>query len=234
MLDPQIEKLLKVQSRDVHLLKIEQDLQRIPNELSSLKEKISAEEVNIEGAKKSLIEKELNRAELDAKVKDQEASINRFRIQQLEVKKNDEYRALTQQIEQLEMNVSSLEEAEIKLMIDIDLEHEKFEDDKAIIESRIFDLKRLMDVHLERENVLQDSLDKAKQECFEARDGVNEVFLNHYERIRKLTKRPPYVVPIVNQKCEGCHLRVSNEVARSAREVGEPHFCDQCARLVYV
>ena len=234
MLDPQIEKLLKVQSRDVHLLKIEQDLQRIPNELSSLKEKISAEEVNIEGAKKSLIEKELSRAELDAKVKDQEASINRFRTQQLEVKKNDEYRALTQQIEQLEMNVSSLEEAEIKLMIDIDLEHEKYEDDKAVIESRIFDLKRLMDVHLEREIVLQDSLDKAKQECVEARDGVNEVFLKHYERIRKLTKRPPYVVPIVNQKCEGCHLRVSNEVARSAREVGEPHFCDQCARLVYV
>ena len=234
MPDPQIEKLLKVQSRDIHLLKIEQDLQRIPNELSSLKEKISAEEVNIEGAKKSLIEKELSRAELDAKVKDQEASINRFRTQQLEVKKNDEYRALTQQIEQLEMNVSSLEEAEIKLMIDIDLEHEKFEEDKATIESRIFDLKRLVDVHLEREIVLQDSLDKAKQECVEARDGVNEVFLKHYERIRKLSKRPPYVVPIVNQKCEGCHLRVSNEVARSAREVGEPHFCDQCARLVYV
>ena len=234
MPDPQIEKLLKVQSRDIHLLKIEQDLQRIPNELSSLKEKISAEEVNIEGAKKSLIEKELSRAELDDKVKDQEASINRFRTQQLEVKKNDEYRALTQQIEQLEMNVSSLEEAEIKLMIDIDLEHEKFEEDKATIESRIFDLKRLVDVHLEREIVLQDSLDKAKQECVEARDGVNEVFLKHYERIRKLTKRPPYVVPIVNQKCEGCHLRVSNEVARSAREVGEPHFCDQCARLVYV
>lgn len=234
MPDPQIEKLLIVQSRDIHLLKIEQDLQRIPNELSSLKVKISTEEANIDNAKKSLIEKELNRAELDAKVKDQETSINRFRTQQLEVKKNDEYRALTQQIEQLEIDISSLEEAEIQLMIDIDLEREKFEDKKVVIESRIIDLKRLVSVLLEREIALQDSLDTAKQQGVEARVGVDEVFLNHYERIRKMTKRPPYVVPIVNQKCEGCHLRVSNEVARGAREVGEPHFCDQCARLVYV
>ena len=48
MPDPQIEKLLIVQSRDIHLLKIEQDLQRIPNELSSLMTKISIEEANIE------------------------------------------------------------------------------------------------------------------------------------------------------------------------------------------
>ena len=169
MPDPQIEKLLIVQSRDIHLLKIEQDLQRIPNELSSLKAKISVEEANIENARKSLIEKELNRAELDAKVKDQEASINRFRTQQLEVKKNDEYRALTQQIEQLEMDISSLEEIEIKLMIDIDLEREKFEEEKVVIESRIIDLKRLVDVLFEREIALQDSLDIAKQQGVEAR-----------------------------------------------------------------
>ena len=234
MPDPQIEKLLKVQSRDVHLLKIEQDLQRIPSELSSLKAKISVEEANIENARKSLIEKELNRAELDAKVKDQEASINRFRTQQLEVKKNDEYRALTKQIEQLEMDISSLEETEIKLMIDIDLEREKFEEEKVVIESRIIDLKHLVDVLFESEIALKDSLDTAKQQGVEARVGVDEVFLNQYERIRKMTRRPPYVVPIVNQKCEGCHLRVSNDVALGAREVGEPHFCDQCARIVYV
>ena len=234
MPDPQIEKLLIVQSRDTHLLKIEQDLQRIPNELSSLKAKIYIEETNIENARKSLIEKELNRAELDAKVKDQEASINRFRTQQLEVKKNDEYRALTQQIKQLEMDISSLEETEIKLMIEIDLEREKFEEEKVVIESRIIDLKRLLDVLFEREIALKDSLDTAKQQGVDARVGVDEFFLNQYERIRKMTKRPPYVVTIVNQKCEGCHLRVSNEVALAAREVGEPHFCDQCARIVYV
>ena len=132
------------------------------------------------------------------------------------------------------MDISSLEETEIKLMIEIDLEREKFEEEKVVIESRIIDLKRLLDVLFEREIALKDSLDTAKQQGVEARFGVDDVFLNQYERIRKMTKRPPYVVPIVNQKCEGCHLRVSNEVALGAREVGEPHFCDQCARIVYV
>ncbi|MGB0264624.1 MAG: hypothetical protein ACPGCT_07440, partial [Opitutales bacterium] len=117
MPDPQIQKLLIVQDRDVELLKIEQELKRIPIERQNLEAKVIAERENIEVAQKTLREKEVRRSELDADVKAQEAAVNRFRTQQLEVKKNDEYRALTQQIDQAEEAISDLEEAEIALML---------------------------------------------------------------------------------------------------------------------
>ena len=102
MPDPQIEKLLIVQDRDVVLQKIEQELTRIPKERSALEEHITAEKANIQAASYALKEKEVERNELDTEIKVKEEAIVRFRTQQLEVKKNDEYRALTHQIEQTE------------------------------------------------------------------------------------------------------------------------------------
>ena len=68
MPDPQIEKLLIVQDRDVVLQKIEQELARIPQERSALEGHITAEEANIEAASHALKEKEVERSELDTEI----------------------------------------------------------------------------------------------------------------------------------------------------------------------
>lgn len=233
MSDPQIEKLLIVQDRDIALQKIEQELARIPQERAAIEAQISAEETNIEAAGQALKEKEVQRHELDTEVQSKETAIAKFRTQQLEVKKNDEYRALTHQIEQGEKEISELEEKEIELMLEIDHTREAFETEKAKIDARIVDQKKQIKLLGEREQNLKASIDEAKGAVNSARDDAEENYLGHYDRVKKLSKRPPYVVRIEAHKCGGCHLRVSNEVSHAAQNPGEPHFCDQCARMVF-
>ncbi len=233
MADPQIEKLLIVQDRDIALQKIEQDLARIPQERAAIEAQITSEEANIEAAGQSLKEKEVLRHELDTEVKSKEAAIAKFRTQQLEVKKNDEYRALTHQIEQGEAEISDLEEREIELMLEIDSAREAFDSEKATIDDRIADQRRQIGLLGEREENLKASIDEAKPAVEAARGEVDENWLGHYDRVKKLAKRSPYVVRVEAHKCGGCHLRVSNEVARDAINEGEPTFCDQCSRMVY-
>jgi predicted nucleic acid-binding Zn-ribbon protein len=233
MADPQIEKLLIVQDRDTTLQKIEQELARIPKDLLTIEARITAEEANIEAASQSLKEKEVQRHELDTEVKSKEAGIAKFRTQQLEVKKNDEYRALTHQIEQGESEISVLEEREIELMLEIDSEREAFHSEKATIDARIADQRRQIVQLGKLEQNLNASIDEAKAAVETARTEVDENWLEHYDRVKKLAKRAPYVVRIEAHKCGGCHLRVSNEVAREAINRGEPTFCDQCSRMVY-
>ncbi|MFO8027193.1 MAG: hypothetical protein R6U56_05980 [Opitutales bacterium] len=233
MADPQIEKLLIVQDRDIALQKIELELTRIPLERSKIEALIETEKENIEAASQALKAKEVQRNELDHEVKGKEADIARFKNQQLQVKKNDEYRALTQQIEQAEAEIAQLEETELTLMLEIDETKEIFDAEKKAIEARIVkqhaEIKRLG----EQELNLKNSIEAAKEALAQSREGVEGNYLEHYDRVKKMTKRPPYVVPIHEHKCGGCHLRVSNEVSRGAMDAGEPHFCDQCARMVY-
>ena len=233
MPDPQIEKLLIVQDRDVLLQKIEQELARIPQERSALEGHITDDEANIEAASQALKEKEVERSELDTEIKTKEEAIARFRTQQLEVKKNDEYRALTHQIEQTEQEISDLEERGIKLLIEIDEASETFQDEKATIEAKIVEDRKQITVVSEREENLLASIVEAKALLNNARSVVEEQYVSHYDRVRKLSKRPPYVAKIEAHKCGGCHLRVSNEVNSIAPVAGEPHFCDQCACMVY-
>lgn len=233
MADSQIEKLLIVQHHDVSLLKIEQDLARIPFERQGIEATIANERANIEAARQTLIAKEVARKDLDLEVQSKEAALLRFRTQQAEVKKNDEYKALTHQIEQVEADIASLEEREIELMLNIDHTKELFESEKAGIQAQIEARRLEIDVLAEREVNLTASVEADRAKVAESRVGVDDTYLEHYDRVKQMVKRAPYLALIESHKCSGCHLRVSNEVSRAALNAREPHFCDQCARMVY-
>ena len=233
MADPQIEKLLIVQHCDVTLLKTEQELARIPIERAALGALMAEETANIEAARQSLIAKEVARKDLDLEVQAKEGSLLRFRTQQVEVKKNEEYKALTHQIEQAELEISTLEEREIELMLDIDSVKVVFESEKKTIEARIKVRSDEIELLSAREQNLNASVGEAKLKVEQARLGITVEYIEHYDRVKKLVKRAPYVAPIQGHVCGGCHLRVSNEVSHSALDAGELHYCDQCARIVY-
>lgn len=233
MIDPQIEKLLIVQHHDIELLKIQQDLTRLPAEKKAAEAAIEKEKATIEAARQSLLAKELARKEMDAEVKTKEGALLRFRTQQTEVKKNDEYKALTHQIEQTEAEISDLEEREIELLLEIDSTKEAYETEATTIASRIEAHRRGIDVLKERETNLAASLADAKAKVAESRVAVDTLYLEQYDQVKNNVKRPPHIVKIVAQKCGGCHLKVSNDVARMVLKAGEAHFCDQCSRMVY-
>ena len=94
-------------------------------------------------------------------------------------------------------------------------------------------LKRLKKEFLEEEEKKAE-LDDLKNEIEETRKEVEPVFLSTYDRVSKIVSRPPYMAPIVDQKCTGCHLRVSNDVVSSVLVEKKITQCDQCGRIVYV
>ncbi len=233
MSDPQIEKLLILQDRDTLLQRIEKELLRVPRERELIEDEIAAEKLRIEAAYQTIKELEVERHEVATEVKSKEAANNRFRVQQLEVKKNEEYRALTHQIEQNQADILKLEETEIELMLRIDTSRTAYEAEKASIEAHIEERKQALVRLDETERNLEDQVEAARANLLEARKSPDDDYLMHYDRIKKMVKRAPYLVPLTEQKCGGCHLRVSNEVASSVRVSDTPSFCDQCARMVY-
>ncbi|MEM1223332.1 MAG: hypothetical protein AAGH40_11255 [Verrucomicrobiota bacterium] len=233
MLDSQIEKLLIVQDRDIQVLKLQRDIDRIPVEKRSIEAKITEEEANIEAARQDLQAKEILRNDIDLEVKSKEAALQRFRTQQLEIKKNDEYQAMTLQIEQTEQEISDLEGREIEVMLEIDEAQASFDSAKEEIDLRITEQKKQIKALEARLENLKNSLGEAQEAVLESRESVAVNFLESYDRAKNQVKRPPYVAPLRDQKCDGCHLRVSNDVAKEAKQPGEPHFCDQCARMVF-
>lgn len=230
----QIKKLLILQDRDIALQKIEKELANLGHDTNALRASIQKQESTIKALTREIKEKEIRRHELETEIAAKEATVSKFQIQQLEVKKNDEYQAFTRQIQQTKKEISELEEQELEWMFEIDATKKDFETKKAEIHADILGKTEQLKINADHEHNLKDSIKAAGQAVISARADCDADCPEHYDRVKHLVKRPPYVARIEAHKCTGCHLRTSNEVSREAAKATDTLiFCDQCSRIVF-
>ncbi len=230
---PAIERLLILQERDGRRIGLEQTLARLPLELKLAEEKIASEKEALAAIAQRLKEMEVRRAALDVEIKDLEEKARKYKNQQLSVKKNDEYQAITHEIETVEKAAGELEEQEIALMLEIDEAKEKAAAESAAHEKTIQLHEREVAAIKEREGNLKSELTEAQEDTSKAEATAIEPFLSHYKQIRERGVRFPLVVPMDVNMCSGCHLKVSGEVETIVRHQKEPAHCNNCGRMVY-
>ncbi|MDD3179857.1 MAG: C4-type zinc ribbon domain-containing protein [Opitutaceae bacterium] len=227
-----LDKLLVLQERDQHLLATESQLKAVPRDLAAVEQKIAAERAAIEAAKVEMKELEAKKKLLETDIQSAEEQVARYKTQQMEVRKNDEYQALTHQIETTMAGIVALEEEELKVMYAIDEAKQRFAAAEAVLKNNIAGHEERIRVLRERETVFQTEAKAAQAAVSAARTEVPESLLKLYDR---LARKPglPVCVPINDYRCGGCHLKVSANVEMEARKANEVTTCDQCSRVVY-
>jgi predicted nucleic acid-binding Zn-ribbon protein len=231
---PQIENLLIVQARDLDLQKNLSEQAAIPQQMHKLQDAIDQAQVRLEQADQDLKAQALACSQLEAAIEDKESHITRFKTQQIAVKKNEEYQALTQQIELTQNSILELEEQEIELMLAIDTAREAREHLREEVQGVIEKRKSEIALLQQKKVHLQAAADLIEQQFNGARQQLDAESIEHYDRVKKLSRRAPYIVTLQAHVCSGCHLRVSNEVSNAVAKGEYPVFCDQCARLLYL
>lgn len=227
-----LEKLLVLQDRDVHRLLVETQLAAIPRECEAAERKIAQHKVVIEEAHGRVRDLELERSRLEQEIAAAEEQARKYRNQQIQVKKNDEYQALTHEIAGTEANISDLEGKEIQTLYDLDAEREKTTTEEKVQSEEITFLEHQLVRLTEKDGNLKTELVRAKETVEEARKEVPARSVRVYERLAKVLALP-VIVPLRGQKCSGCHLRVSAVVDAEVRGGGEMTACDNCTRILY-
>jgi hypothetical protein len=234
-MDPEIEKLLRLQDKDVELIRAMKELKGIPVERHRIKVEIEQQEVEIENARQRLMGLEVERKEIENEVGRLEDQVNKYKSQQLEVKKNEEYQALTHEIEENNRKIGELEDREIRLMLEIDEESQNFKESRKAFDQKIESLNERIDKLNQREGNLNDALLKLEKVVEGLRKEPSQPFLEAYDNAKSNLKgRPPFVSPIVDGLCKRSNLKVSNEKLISAKEHGVPHYDDATGCLVYI
>ena len=234
MPDPLIAKLLILQECDAGFDRIKQQLENIPLEIARNESKIKEENEAIAESKKALMELEVRRKELDVEVGAAEEQSNRYKNQQLAVKKNEEYSALQHEIDTIAAKVSELEDEEIALMLEVDEQTEKIQREETEHLKNISDLENDIARLKKHEEEYRAELGDAKKAVDEAAAEVEEKDIKVYRYVRKFAKRPPYVVPVQDHKCGGCHLKLSTDLEGEARQQGKLARCNNCGRIIYL
>jgi predicted nucleic acid-binding Zn-ribbon protein len=69
-------------------------------------------------------------------------------------------------------------------------------------------------------------------EVAELRAKIPPQILGHYDRLRVRGKKG--IVPVVNQVCTGCHMRLPLAVVMTLKHGQDIQLCDTCGRYLYL
>jgi predicted nucleic acid-binding Zn-ribbon protein len=227
-----IEKLLILQDRDKKIRRVKTELDHIEPERQALKTKSSSAQTALDKAKLRVKELETRRKDLDLEVQGKKQLIEKYANQQLQTRKNEEYRALAHEIETCKEAIFKIENEEIELM-----ERGEAAQKEVVAATKVFaDAKKLMDDQLAqlatREENLQKELAELEANREELASAVDESARSRYERLLK-SKGDNVVVGVQHGVCGGCHMRLPTQIVVSCQGQQELVGCINCGRILY-
>jgi predicted nucleic acid-binding Zn-ribbon protein len=227
-----IEKLLILQDRDKQIRRVQNELSRIEPERQTLKTKAAGAQSGLEAAKQKIKTIESRRKDLELEVQGKKQQIEKYANQQLQTRKNEEYRALANEIETCKRAIFEIENQEIDLME----QAEAAQKEVASATKLAADAKKLADDQVTqlstREENLKKELAQLETNREELASAVDESARRRYERLVK-NKGDTVVVGVQHGVCGGCHMRLPAQILVSCQAQAELVTCTNCGRILY-
>jgi predicted nucleic acid-binding Zn-ribbon protein len=230
---PAVRQLLIIQDRDRHLRTLRIELKNAPTERKSLEAKASGSSQTLEAAKLKAREIEVARKGIENEVGTRRDRITKYQKQKLETRKNDEFQALNHEIERMEKEIHDLEDKELDLMdaaekqrVVVNEAEQEAQATKALVQRQIADLDSKV-------TTIEGQVREVETDRAKLTEGFDEDDLELYQRLFD-KKDGSAVVPIVNEVCQGCHMKVTPQVIHVAKAQKIMATCVNCARIVYL
>ena len=227
-----IEKLLILQDRDRRIAQVQAELDRVRPQRESFQARAAAAQSALEAAKLRVKQLESERKKLELDVEAKKQLIERYSNQQLQTRKNEEYRALAHEIETCKAAISDIEDQELGLMEQGDAVQKEIAaatralaETNQLVEGQVADLTQ-------REENLKKELASLESNRAELAAAVDKDVCRRYERLFK-SKSGTVVVGVDHGVCGGCHMRVPAQLLVHCRAQQEVVMCQNCGRILY-
>lgn len=229
----EIEQLLVVQDHDTNIKALQNELQTLPFEQTRLEKAIQDRTGALERIRQQAKEIEVERKKLELDASTRRDQIAKYKTQQFQTRKNDEFQALGNEIARLEKEISLIEDHEIDLMEqaenigrEIQRAESNFKVEQAQLQQQLVALKQKGDL-------LTKTLEETKAARQKAGAAVvDQELLGRYERIFQ-SKGGSAVVPIEHEVCMGCHMKNTTTNVHRAKLAREIVYCEHCGRMLY-
>ncbi len=230
---PEVEKLLTLQERDQRIRAFQTELHAIPDERKFKEKQIADSAARLEAAKTRMkeIEVERNKLQVDAQAK--RDAIAKYKTQQFQTRKNEEFSALGHEIGAAEKAIVSIEDRELELMEEVEklrpviAEAERaHREEQAKLEGQIAELAK------KTENI-QARVSELTAARPALTEGLDEDLLDQYTRLFK-SKSGSAIVELDHEVCTGCHMKVTTQIALAVKGDKTLVHCPNCGRILHL
>lgn len=227
-----LKKILEIQERDmqmIQLMRLKQERQRELDNINAVKKELEGQTTFKEN---EIIELKKNIRMMEGELAEIAAKFKKLEGQQNNVKKVEEFNALSHEMSTVDREKSVKEGRIHDLQEKLNAENEILKNLKSTLDSTIESSKILELEIFESIGKINEegSLIKVERDRLVA-EADKEVF-GIYERLLR-NKKDRVVVPIENRCCSGCHIMLTAQDENMVRKGERLIFCEHCSRIHY-
>jgi predicted nucleic acid-binding Zn-ribbon protein len=231
-MNPDLQKLIELQEIDSRMAALRAEVAALPKEVAQIEAKLAGSKAKVESAQAVMKADETARRQHESDIKDKQEKISKYRNQSLNVKTNQEYKALLSEIEQADAEIAKFEDKILEIMVATDSRKEALKQAETTLKADTAENDK------EKEHARKQTAEDEKQlaELSAQRDqlraGISDDTLRHYDRV--LQRRGSGIAAMHdNEMCSACRVILRPQVYQDVMKGEVILACDSCQRILY-
>src|SRR4051794_35179298 len=115
-MNPDLEKLLQLEVVDREIAALSAEIGELPRRMAAIEHKLADAKASVEQARNTIKSQDVKKRALESEIQTQQQKISKFKDQSLDVKTNDQYKALMHEIGFAEAEIRKSEDKIIEIM----------------------------------------------------------------------------------------------------------------------
>jgi len=228
----QLKRLHELQQIDQKIMEVERFRDEAPKRVHRMETDIQQHQAIITDREAVLKTAREERRAKEKELEEHEARITKNQERLMNVKTNEEFRAIQKENQRQKEMIEELEDQILRIMDDIDSAElgvkkakERFAELESDVQKQIADLQAKL-AQVEAELV---ELNAQREERL---PNIDSTFLARYDKLRKITGGVA-VVRVENRTCQGCRMNVPPQVYNLVIRNEEIITCPNCYRILF-
>src|ERR1700691_4794265 len=139
---PDIDKMLELQLADQEIRKLRDEVAALPKRMAVIEQKLAGTKVHLEKVRAAAKGDEANRKKFEATVKDLQGKISKYRDQSLDVKTNEQYKALLHEIQFAEQEIRLNEDRILEVMVNVEARDKEVKAAEAELKAEMAEIEK--------------------------------------------------------------------------------------------
>jgi len=226
-----LQNLIALAKADEEIARLEAEIAELPRRVAAIEQKLARTKAQLEGAKKAIADDAAEKRKQESAMQDLQGKISKYREQQLAVKTNEQYKALTHEIQFAEQGIGKAEDRILELMLDSEEREKTLKAAEAELKEETAEIEREKTVARERTAADQAELKTWRAQREQLRAALDDSYLVHYDRVVKLRRNA--IAGVRDQKCLACNVMLRPQTYNELRSGEKLITCDSCGRILY-